>query len=1237
MTEQEIQNFVVSTYNENIDYLKKSHPTLYENLSLFNMAIELNQIKNTFDLEYKDNYFDLVNLNTKEFFYNNNSLEISKNIVDSQVDFNPRNNSFKAFYEQNFSDEIAKLVLRKPIDEINAMGNAPIINYVNKNLPQIESLNEIYKYIFFGLGLGIHIPIIHERIKAKFYLIVEPSLEIFKLSLFVTNYSKLAQEAKIIFSIADNEFQFREKFDTLYCDSFIDNHYFKFFKLTDNCNIYMKTIQNFLISQSYYLYSYDRTFSSIFRTNTYITNKYKILNISKVLNLEFSKKPILLLAAGPSLQKNIKFVKQNQDKFIIIAIYATLPLLENNAIKPDIITQYDEQNHQVLNTLDKIKDISFFENSILLLASHVNEKLTKSFPKENIYIFQAMFELKKDFGTLTSPSIGELTYALALKLGAKEIYLLGLDLALDNETNKSHIDGHSGANAFNNLKDLENSSDTSYSYRKNTIVVKGNFLHEVKTLPVFKSNIDAFNLITQEYKTDETKTYNLSNGAYLNHTIPMKIESINSKDFLNLQKNENIKVYKEELNTYCEIDYSDSDLELINLKISAAKKFKKILEDFNKIKSFNSYNDYKNTMFYVLNKLLFEENPAKDLQSIITNYCQHNLHYVFHLFNTEEIKNLKKHAKNLNEILYTQISKIIDEYVICISYSNSNERNTTKKLNKFLKEFSIRSTLNSELFFKELFENSKYGEQQNYLKDNIGFLAIEENITNKSFLDYIKNLNEMFPQLNFKIFYFFEHQKLQAEQNFKFLKNKTETILPNNIEDITNNIEIWIQNYNLSYYAKKLNDVILNNYKNIYSIFFDKEKYEEEFLKYKNKQMIETHNPSNIKDIIKQNFILPNTSYYKFCQTLKEEIDIEKLKTLHTKNQIGFFAFEENLTKEFIKNILEMYVNFNEFKFVIFYFEEKQKKQFENVFINILNRVIFITPTDIYELAENIETWVQASIKNQNYLFNKIYDIFNNYSGYIYSLIFKEVNYKWDCNNYMENFYQENLNEIQFIKSLNQPIDEEKIRIMYYPNSIGFLATEENLEDLEFVQYIKDLIIKFPNTNFKGFCFNNIQKELFKNIFSEFQNINYLVVKDIYDLIASIEIYIFDFNDLRDRKIMNIIGKYCNNILYLNTHLKLNFKDMTLKDLDYKFKLNKDLVYTNPILLGFSNEEIKNSNDSYHKLVYTEIFKTLNLNPIELSYNAFQFHSIDTIKFSLNYKKFKNYFINLKQNKIKLS
>ncbi|RXK13592.1 hypothetical protein CP965_07280 [Halarcobacter mediterraneus] len=1210
MTEEEAQNYAIVTFNDNTQYLEKEHPELFQKLSLFNTALEIGELKAQFDLHFIDGYFDIINLSNNQLLYGQDSFEVSKAFT-SIVNTDISTSSFKAFYEQSANKEQAEDSLKKGLLSEYTEGNAPIINFVNNNLPQKQTLNNIYKFIIFGVGLGLHIPIIHEKLKSKLYLIVEPSLEIFRLSLFVTNYAKLAKEAKLILAIAQDEENFKNSFESFYNDSFIFNHYFKFFKLSDSFPFYTRIIQNRLVSQKFYLYPYHRTFLSLFRTNNYIMEGFKTLNISKVNNLDFTKKPILYLAAGPSLQKNIDFVKEFQDKFTIVAIYATLPLLEQHNIKPDIVTQYDEQDAAVLNTLEKIRNINFFDNTIFIFASHINAKLINSFKKENIYIFQAMFELKKDFGILTSPSIGELTYGLLLKLGAKEIYLLGLDLALDEETGKTHIEGHSGANAYNNLKEEEDSSDHNYSYRKNTIRVRGNLKESIKTTPVFKTNIDCFTFFTQDDKQKDTKVYNLSNGAYLADTIPLKIEDMNSNKLETKQENI-LDIIKKDLEKISKCNYSNEDLEDINLKISNSKKMKKSLESFFKIKNYKKFKDYENNLIYTLQVLLFE-NKSNDLKSILINYCQHNIPFIFHLFNTNEEKKNLSFIPKLNKILSIQLNKVIDTYLVSILYTKDEKHQLNKKLNKLVKEYKIEHTRYCEPHLKELSETAPLRESISFWENAIGIFAVNENLENKNLIEYISNIVNTY-NCKLKIFYFFEYQKNKARQIFKNIKEKIEFIIPNSLESLASEIEVYIDgSKNLS--LENLNEILVNKYLNILCIEFTQNIYIE------NKTLVKVENENtSLKGKLSLNK-LPNSRYYNFVQSLNN-VDEEKLRELYKKEHIGFFAFEENLTKYFVENIHEIANRFPNLKFSCFYFTEKQRKRFEKVFSNLLNRFDFIIPNDIYDIATNTEVWVQAEIKNQSMTYTKIPLLIEKTINIFNIIIDNKFKIKNDINSseYLE-YIIERYDEAKFIKSLNHKIDEKRIEGNYTLNSIGFLATEDSLKDLEFLNYIKQIVKHFPKKKVKGFIFDKEDERNAKLLFNNIENIEIIKIIDIYQINKNCLVWLSssNFTSLE-------IRKYTRYALFTN----FGDKKLTIKEYEQKYKKSFQKFYNNS-----KKFNILNNDPSFFIDLYNRKLEELQINyTITNEENYFDFFSFKQLEFALNYKNFITTMKNI-SNKIK--
>ncbi len=183
------------------------------------------------------------------------------------------------------------------------------------------------------------------------------------------------------------------------------------------------------------------------------------------------------------------------------------------------------------------------------------------------------------------------------------------------------------------------------------------------------------------------------------------------------------------------------------------------------------------------------------MQAILINYSSHNLHHIFYLFDLATDNDKKKYIYEVNKNLLTQLNKIVDTYVISISYSSDENSLTLKKLNKYLKEYSIKKSIYSEPFFKELVETSKRGYQYEFETNSIGFFVIEDNLSNKDFINYIKEILKRFPDVRLKLFYFFDFQKTQAQFVFKQELSRVELLIPHNIDDITNSVELWLETY----------------------------------------------------------------------------------------------------------------------------------------------------------------------------------------------------------------------------------------------------------------------------------------------------------------------------------------------------------------------------------------------------------------------------------------------------------
>ena len=216
--------------------------------------------------------------------------------------------------------------------------------------------------------------------------------------------------------------------------------------------------------------------------DVYLINKTKkSLNLLKNIH-------VLYIAAGPSLDDNIEWIKKNHNNFFIVTIGAAYKKLLLNNIHIDVISTLD-QDFKALNEKqfddESVEKIS--KNTIIFASNMTNEKILKKFNRNNLFLYEVFSKLHKDNIVFQGFSVGEITLNILLDLNIKELYLVGLDLALNQETGESHAKDSNSATTKLNL-DAEINRDT-YNARESLIKVKGNHKEYVYTTPMFFSSI----------------------------------------------------------------------------------------------------------------------------------------------------------------------------------------------------------------------------------------------------------------------------------------------------------------------------------------------------------------------------------------------------------------------------------------------------------------------------------------------------------------------------------------------------------------------------------------------------------------------------------------------------------------------------------------------------------------------------------------------------------------------------
>lgn len=408
----------------------------------------------------------------------------------------------------------------------------------------------------FGIGAGYLINALKKLNVA--IAVIEPSIKFFNLLIDNFKLDKIL-ESNITFFIGGDDIEDIEKFISLtntkkvkffitrsYATLFNEEALFyqqKVLSIVDKKIININTISRFDKLWSYNIASNVIEISTHYGVNKFF-NKYK--NI-----------PAVIVSAGPSLEKNIRKLKEIKNKALIIAVDTAMKPLYSHNISPHFVITIDPQkkNSKYFRNIN-------FKDTVLIAESSVDKEAIDSF-NGAIFFINSIFPLAKYFmeslgnrGDITTGgSVSTAAYDFAIRIGANPIIMVGLDLSFPNY--QTHIKGsYHEENFFTEIYKLD-----SYDSRIYKVLIDGN-LREEKNIYNEKvwtdSRFDMYRNWFEEQcvKNNKIKFYNATEGGI----------TINGMD--NIKLGELIEKYNDiEVAT----NKNDNDLErkneiLINIK-----------------------------------------------------------------------------------------------------------------------------------------------------------------------------------------------------------------------------------------------------------------------------------------------------------------------------------------------------------------------------------------------------------------------------------------------------------------------------------------------------------------------------------------------------------------------------------------------------------------------------------------------------------------------------------------------
>jgi hypothetical protein len=229
----------------------------------------------------------------------------------------------------------------------------------------------------------------------------------------------------------------------------------------------------------------------------------------------------------------MEFIRKNQNSMIIFSVGTAIKPLMKAGIKSDFHIEQER-----IDTLIKaLKDVLPNYEGYFIGANVVKEEVFKMAKNPLMYHREAFSLSDKNLQIKgSSPLVGNAGFAIA-SLFSDEIYLCGMDLGFRLGEKK-----HSSGSFYDDFEDIE----------KEGIKIEGNFSDDIYTNSLFlssKKNIEGM------IELLGLNVYNLSDGAYIKGTIPLK-------ENFSLKKIDKEKIINEMLSGF---EYTNLKMPQINL------------------------------------------------------------------------------------------------------------------------------------------------------------------------------------------------------------------------------------------------------------------------------------------------------------------------------------------------------------------------------------------------------------------------------------------------------------------------------------------------------------------------------------------------------------------------------------------------------------------------------------------------------------------------------------------------
>lgn len=250
---------------------------------------------------------------------------------------------------------------------------------------QIDNKTYRSRYLLFGLGNGMYVrKLLKEAGEEAAIIVVEPSKEIFAKVMEEFDISDILANKRVVLivnEVSDKNFidflreilQYEDMTGAV-CRSYLNypvlfkEEYEKFHEVIQH---HSNTVEanNTVLKRMGEAYFYGSMYNYIY----YVKGK-SLIALNKKLPKDI---PAILVSAGPSLDKNMKYLREAKGKAFLLAVDSAASALVKNGIIPDMVISIDATKNMRHFTDETVQQIPLITNmfaSWKMMALHTGDK-----------------------------------------------------------------------------------------------------------------------------------------------------------------------------------------------------------------------------------------------------------------------------------------------------------------------------------------------------------------------------------------------------------------------------------------------------------------------------------------------------------------------------------------------------------------------------------------------------------------------------------------------------------------------------------------------------------------------------------------------------------------------------------------------------------------------------------------------------------------------------------------------